>query len=424
MKKKINSNIQDMYELTPMQEGMLYHWLLDNKSSNYFLQNVININDEVNLDKIKQAINLVVFKHDVLRTVLFFKNANKPRQIILKEKNIEISILDASNASDIDKEIKNISAKDIERGFDLSKEMLVRVTIIKCADKKYKMIWSFHHIIIDGWCVPLVLGDFMNFYGELNAGKTEEVLKLEIINEKKNSVTYGDYVRWLGRDNKEKSLEYWKEYLEDYSNVAEISPTKKASCNKEEVKKLNKLINKEISDKIIKISQNEDATINNILEVAWGILLQKYTGENDVVFGKVVSGRDANLNGIEKVVGLFINTIPLRIKSNDNLTFKEILKDNKVSSLDSTKYSTAPLVEIQNQSNVGKDLIKTLFVFENYYVDESAISSGLKNISMVIESSREQTNYPITITVLFGKQLELSIMYDPSLYEEFEIENI
>ncbi|MGM9977963.1 MAG: amino acid adenylation domain-containing protein [Clostridium sp.] len=416
-------NVDDIYSLTPMQEGMLYHRLLDKTSSSYFLQQVIKFKGNLEIDKVQEAMELLSYKYDVLRTsILSSKKLKKPRQIVLKEKIMEFSQIDISNKEDNLRLFQRIKNDDIERGFDLEDNSLSRVTIVKINKDDYRMIWSFHHIIMDGWCISLILNDFINYYSLLSNGEKKLIIKEKIDSDKKSIANYGDYVRWLENQDTNEALNYWKDLLSEYDNSAEIPSINISSNTESQVEKKSIIIDKKISDSIKTISNKENVTINTILETVWGIMLQKYTRCDDVVFGKVVSGRNAELKNIDKAVGLFINTIPVRVCYNSGLTYKELLNENQKQALESMKYDYCPLAEIQNQSSLKKDLIKTLFVFENYYINEENNVEELQNLQVEIESVREQTNYQITIVSSFIDKLNISAMYDPKIYSEREIE--
>ncbi|WP_212982255.1 condensation domain-containing protein, partial [Bacillus paramobilis] len=156
----VNSTIEDIYALTPMQEGMLFQNILDKKSTSYVVQSVYNLDGAVDKEKIGQSLKLLSRKHDVLRTVILHQKINKPRQVVLRNKDIEYEVLDLSNFSEEEQEKKilEVTRLDVKRGFDLQKDSLLRVKYIKLGNEVHKLIWSIHHIIMDGWCLSLVFG--------------------------------------------------------------------------------------------------------------------------------------------------------------------------------------------------------------------------------------------------------------------------
>ncbi|MEK3793108.1 amino acid adenylation domain-containing protein [Paenibacillus sp. FSL R7-0204] len=192
---------------------------------------------------------------------------------------------------------------------------------------------------------------------------------------------------------------------------------------KEQVKEVVHTFDKRLTGQLQRLSSLADVTINTIVETAWGVLLQRYNRNTDVVFGKVVSGRNADIQGGAQAVGLFINTIPIRVKSEENTTVEELLGQIQQQAVAGMEYDFCPLAEVQSRSTLGNQLIRTLFVFENYYVDES-FTLGNSKLKVEIESAREQTNYEISLSAFINEVLTLKMMYDPGKYGAEEIRTL
>ncbi len=425
----MNKNkIEAIYPLSYMQEGMLYHKLLNEKSSEYCLQDVIEFTGDLKYDYVKESLKLLGLKHDVIRTAIALpKKSYKPWQLILKDREIEFNIIDISEVSEDKKQecVEDIEKDDIKRGFDFERDSLIRMTVIKLSDTKNIALWSSHHIISDGWCTSLLFKDFIMFYGLLCNGETIDNIKDLIKKQRKNITSYKEYINWLNKQDKEEGLSYFENLLSGYETEAKILQTKEISTE-QEVESLKIDIDDEVKERLIKISKENSTTLNTILEMVWGIVLEKYCYSNDVVFGKVVSGRNIDISGIEETVGLFINTIPVRLTSKENSSCKEILSNLSEQSINSTRYEYCSLADIQNRTLVGNGLINSLFVFENYYFDKEGINELTNNldIEINIKNSREKTNYPINLLVELGKKLTLELMYDPKIYDENDINRI
>ncbi|URZ15357.1 non-ribosomal peptide synthetase [Clostridium felsineum] len=423
----VKSSISNIYSLTSLQEGMLYQSLLDNKSSSYVIQNVLSFSGKIDEEKIQDALKLLEKKHDALRTVIMHEKISKPRQVVLKNREIEYKREDLStlNQAEQNKKVLEIEKLDIKRGFNLQKDTLIRVKYIVLDDESSKLIWTMHHIIVDGWCLSIIFGDFMRYYKELKAGKSISEMERIVDKEKMETAEYGEYISWIEKQDKEEGIEYWKELLSDYDGVAEIKPIKKPNPTEEQVKEAEIISSKEVSEKLFQVARLNNVTINNIVEAAWAIVLQRYNGTNDVVFGKVVSGRNADIRGIEKTVGLFINTIPFRVKCDERTTIRTLLKELKQQGIDGNSYDYCSLAEIQNETQQKSDLIKTIFAFENYYVDESNLRSSEGALQVKYEAAREQTDYAIGLKAYVNEdQLVYTMMYNPNEYDKGEIETI
>jgi len=425
----MNKQIESIYSLSPMQEGMLYHKMYNDNSTEYFVRSVMKLRGKLDISKVRKSLDLLSVKYEILRTTFVIpKKGDRPWQVVLKDREIELNVIDLSTNESPAKEIEKIKEDDLGRGFDLEKDSLLRMTIIKLSLDENIMLWSFHHIILDGWCISLLLTDFIEKYSALRNGEEFNNLKEKVNHEKSEIASYEEYIKWLEKQDKESALKYWDELLEGYLDVAEIAPIGKMREIKEEMKTCMIHTTKELADKVKKLAKENNITISTILESGLGILLQKYNRNNDVVFGKVVSGRNADIIGIDKSLGLYINTIPVRIKNEEDITCEELFKRINKQGIDSSSYDFCSLAEIQNQSNLRNGLIKVLFAFENYYVNEELMDEGLPNFGedLKIESEevREQTNYPISVSISMTETLNLSILYDPRIFSEEEIKII
>lgn len=428
--KKVGANVQAIYPLSPMQEGMLYYYLVDKKSTNYFIRNVFEFTGKLNYEYFDASFQLLALKYDVLRTVFFFIKSEKARQIVLKKRKLDIKLVDFSNADELEKDylVEEEKKRDLERGFDLEKESLLRITLIKISEQKHIVLWSAHHIIIDGWCISILFRDLMSYYSQLEAGCQIEELSSSIEKEKLQILTYADYINWLQKQDMQAADDYWKDLLLHYSQVSEIKPACIPDDTEDKVSKVDCSLSEETTKKLCTVARSGGFTVSNIIEAVLGVLLQRYNRSQDSVFGKVVSGRDNGLRGIENAVGLFINTIPVRVKSDTTSTWREISDLVKSQALNSTNYDFYSLSQIQKHSSVGNSLIQVLYVFENYYIDKEELSGSMhefgKHLIVDVCETREKTNYPLTIVASMGDKLHIEISYDTKIYAKREVEYI
>lgn len=418
----MGSNVKEIYGLTPMQEGMLYHKLMNKESNSYHVQNAFWIEDKIDMECVTHALDLLTEKHEVLKSAFIVpKSTGTPWQTILNERKIELIKVDAQE--DETSFIAKIKEADLKRGFDLQKDSLLRLTIITFHPERHLFMFSYHHIIMDGWCLSLVFGDFMRYYEALVNGQELAMLKQMVKTEKTMVASYGEYLKWLEKQDSKAGLAFWKEKLEHYESTSSIPAVYKPEHVEEQSATISKVFEASLTKELLDFAENNDITMNTITETAWGIVLQKYNNTDDVIFGKVVSGRNVPISGIDKTVGLFINTIPIRITAQENTTILELLKSVRDEDLQSSAYEYCSLAEIQNQLPQGSELIQSLCVFENYYIDQDNLDGDTK---VKDESFREQTNYPLT--VIFGleddKRLSATLLYDPAIYSEVQSELI
>lgn len=422
MGNKLNENVEQIYSLTYMQEGMLYHKLLEDKSAEHIVQSVMKITGRLNVINIDYSLQLLSNRFEALRTLFLYRKVHKPRQAVLRQRKIETEVIDISGvlSHEREKKLHEIKKEDIERGFDLEKDSLMRVKVVRADTDIYYMVWSFHHIILDGWSLALVFETFMNYYAKLQKGLLKYELNAKINHIKSNTYKYQDYVQWLEKQDKNKGLRYWRDFLSNYGEPAVILSNQVSRRLPVESKAAEDVLDDRESELLLETASRENITISTIIETAWGILLQKYNGREDVVFGKVVSGRNANIKGIEKMVGLFINTIPTRVKTDNAYTCLDLLKIIQRQSIDSSEYEYCPLVDVQKESLLNNKLIGTLFAFENYY-SKDGLENSVPDLKIQMESDREQTNYSLCLKASFDKSLVLTLLYDSSIYTEEEL---
>lgn len=203
-KALVNSKVENIYSLTPLQEGMLFHNLYNKNSTDYVLQNILSVDYDLSTENVKTALRLLSKRFSVLRTLFFYQKIDKPQQIVLKDRKIEYEIIDLSSSTSncLKKEINKIIKDDLHRNFDLQFDSLLRLNMIKMPDHKSKLIWTMHHIIVDGWCTGKLFKKFFEYYSRLCNGESEEDILNEINSELISSASFSDYTSLpLARSN-------------------------------------------------------------------------------------------------------------------------------------------------------------------------------------------------------------------------------
>lgn len=413
---ELNSHsISDIYPLTSLQEGFLFHSLLDKSSSAYFEQIFLELEGSLDISTFEEAWRDVVERHDTLRT-MFVSDFRVPVQIILKDRDLDFTYMDIREDEVNDNNLEQIKIDDRSSSFNMKKDPLFRIKLVQLEDKKYTLIISFHHIILDGWCMPIIISGFNDYYSKRL--KNEEIL-LEV------PPDYSNYIKWLNKRDTEFDLEYWKSYLTGYEQMATIPKDSIIDyTGKEEQLVYSFSINKEQTTSLKRMSAEIGVTFNSIIQTVWGIILSRYNGTDDVVFGSTVSGRPQEIDHVEDIVGLFINTIPVRIKTDNKKSFLETVLDVQRSALNSIDYHHTSLAEIQSISNLHDGLFDHIMVFENYPMDDAIkkLSSSLFSIRNI--DSFEQINYDFGIVVFPSDTLSFSLSYNPKKYDEETIKRV
>ncbi|MDY7994278.1 amino acid adenylation domain-containing protein, partial [Paenibacillus polymyxa] len=411
--------LEDVYALTPMQKGMLFHSLMDAESGAYFEQTTFDLHGRFQADIFQDSLNHLAQRHEIFRANFISGWQDEPVQVIFRRKDVGFRCEDLRHLNERERDayVKEFIRKDKAAGFDLSRDALMRVAILRTGDEDYYFVWSSHHILMDGWCVALVTDEVFEAYF---AAVEHRQPKLAPV------TPYSQYIEWLEAQDVEAAASYWKDYLLGYDQQTSI-PTGKVGVKADGAQFEHILcdLGKDLTGRMEMVAKQHHVTPNTLLQTAWGLLLQKYNGSDDAVFGGVVSGRPADITGIENMVGLFINTIPIRIRSGAEDTFADMIRTNQQQALTSQDYETYPLYEIQALSEQKQDLINHIIVFENYPVEEQVEQLGegaesdfeIRNAGMI-----EQTNYDFNLVVMPQEAMKIRFEYNAKLYDREAVE--
>jgi amino acid adenylation domain-containing protein len=409
------TDVKDMYSLSPMQEGMLFHYIVDENSTVYVEQMNVRIVGLLDHRLFAAAFNQLIQRHDVLRTIFLYKNLKKPRQVVLTQRTTDIYFRDISQLSDSEKEktVENFIIEDREAGFDLSRDVPMRFSVLKLSETEYEIIRTFHHIIMDGWCSEILQKELLLLYSHLKDG-----LPLHL----PTPVPYRLFIQWLEKQDKETACDYWKKYLENFETFSRIPCFKEKTNDRYRQARHVFHIDRELTARLNGFSTGKGITLNSIIQSLWGILLQNYNNCSDVVFGCVVSGRPAEIPNIETMVGLFINTVPIRIRVQGDETFTHLVQKVQEDRSRSMAYEYISLADIQKNSPLKRDLLKHTMIFENY-----PAGSELKSVSQQINLGfslkergieiYEQTNYDMDVIVAPGEEILVRFQYNGSVYD-------
>lgn len=411
-------SIQKVYALTPMQEGMLYHAMLDPHSSSYFTQLELGIHGAFDLEIFEKSVNELIRSYDILRTVFVHQQLQKPRQVVLAERKTKVHYEDISHA-DENRQKEHIERykQDVQRqGFNLAKDILFKVAVFRLAADQLYLVWSNHHIMMDGWSMGVLMKSLFQNYEALRAGRTPA---------NGQGKPYSDYIKWLGKQDNEEAESYWSERLAGFEQPSVLPgrlPVKK-----------DEYVNKEYSftwDETLVARIQQTANLHqvtgpNLFQAVWGIVLSKYNFTDDVIFGTVVSGRPSEINGIETMAGLFINTIPVRVKVERDAAFADIFTAVQQHAVEAERYDYVPLYEIQKRSALDGNLLNHLVAFENYPLDQELENGSMEDrlgFSIKVESAFEQTSFDFNLIVYPGKTWTVKIKYNGAAFDSAFIE--
>ncbi|PSB59548.1 non-ribosomal peptide synthetase [Chamaesiphon polymorphus] len=413
-----NKNVAAIYPLTPMQQGMLFHTLYTAGSTLYFEQLCCTLQGELDEAKFAAAWQQVADRHAVLRTAFLWEKIDKPLQVVGKVVNLPWTYHDwRSDSTDAQQaQLEAFLTADRLQGFKLNQAPLMRFTSIRVADDRYKFVWSYHHLLIDGWSLPTLIQEVFAYYEAAIQGET---LTLDLPR------PYRDYVVWREKQDVESANRFWQQYLQGIDTPTPVPIRLKTSAQQPIYQTIDRQLSESTTAQIQEFARRHQLTLNTVFQGVWGLLLARYSGESEALFGATVSGRPPVLTGVETMVGLFINAVPVRIALPAHTRVLEWLQGIQQQQLAAQAYDYSSLVDIQGVSEVprGLSLFDTLLVFENYPISESLQSQQL-SLDVSDIHSFEQTNYPLTLVAIPSGQLTLQANYDASQFEYAAIERL
>ncbi|MEA5505986.1 amino acid adenylation domain-containing protein [Halotia wernerae UHCC 0503] len=412
-------NVEDFYPLSPMQQGLLFHTLSAPDTGVYFNQLVCTLSGQLNIPVFERVWQQVIQRHPILRTCFRWQGLKEPVQVVLRQVQLPLKHYNWQGLSSTEQQEKlaaflesNGLRRDRTLGIDLTQAPLMRLALIQLSENTHQFVWNTHHLITDGWSTSMLLEEVFKLYTAFCQG---EELRLE------PPRPYRDYIKWLQKQDLPQAETFWRQTLSGFSAPTNVRIKKTLSST------YSKLSNHAAQQ--IKLSSSQTAamrslvrqhqiTLNTLVQGAWAWLLSYYSGETDVIFGVTVSGRPVTLAGAESMVGLFINTLPLRAKVSLNTYALALLKQIQAQQAEISQYEYSPLVQVQGWSEVprGMSLFDSILVFENYPVDTTKRQIDNLEISNVVAD--EQTNYPLTVTVIPSQELSLEIAYDRDRFDD------
>ena len=411
-------NIDSIYPLSPMQQGMLFHTLLAPKSGVYFNQILYTLTGCLQKAAMQRAWQQVVDRHEALRTLFVWEAREKPLQVVRRRVTLPWEELDwcGLSADEQDAKLAALLQADRRRGFDLTRAPLMRLALIRLGENHHELIWSHHHLLFEGWSSFLILKDVMAIYQALSEGRD---CRLEPVR------PYRDYIKWLQRQDSSKAEGFWRAALKGFAAPTPLLGSPRPGEHEVQDYEIAEQLGStppSLTAALKSFARQNDLTLGTIVQGAWAILLSRYSGETDVVFGSTVSGRSAELVGIESMVGLFINSLPVRAQFSPQVATLAWLKDFQDKLVEMRQYEHSPLVDVQGWSEVRRDhpLFQSLVVFENHPVDASVWGQDgtlqISNMRVVAP-----TNYPLAIAVVPRTELSIRVRYDSRRFDRAAI---
>jgi amino acid adenylation domain-containing protein/non-ribosomal peptide synthase protein (TIGR01720 family) len=409
--------VEDIYPLSPMQQGMLFHSLFDQSSSgspqksevklpvesggNYINQIQVGIGG-LDVDRFRAAWQAALDSHEILRTGFIAEGElEQPVQVVFKNIQVPFKVLDWRDRPDQTVALNALALTEREQGFGLSQPPLLRLLLVRIADDRHQLIYTSHHILMDGWSNSQLLGEVLQRY----QGQAPQRL----------SGRYRDYIAWLQRQDAALSQSFWTAQLAHLQEPTLLA----AAMGPANVSRaagygdLYQRFDAEQTRRLSEFARQQKVTANTLVQAAWLLLLQRYTGQDSVTFGATVAGRPADIVGIEQQIGLFINTLPVIASPRSEQSLGQWLQTVQAQNLALREHEHTPLFDIQRWAGQGGTaLFDSIMVFENYPVSEVLQCSTPQGLLFDEVLNHEQTNYPLTLAVGLGETLQVHYSYD------------
>ena len=422
--------IEDIYPLSPSQQGMLLDSLSTTARARYIEIFFNDLVGAVDLAAFHQAWQAVVARHPVLRTGFLWTARDEPLQFVLKTVTLPLAMHDWQGLSPAEQTQaqERYLATELAQGLPLAAPPLVRLAIFQLAPTRYRFIWLVHHILLDGWCTPILLGEVMAYY---RAQQTGERLTLPPVR------PYRDYIHWLRQRDQQAAQHFWQSYLQGFTAPTPLGkpvllaaesglvPTPTAAT--ERYGKVQHALSTQLTAQLQQLVQQQQVTLNTLIRGSWALLLSRYSGHTDVLFGATVAGRPAQLTGVEAMIGLFINTLPIRLQVRPTEPLWRWLQQCQAQSAEQEHFAWCSAGQIQTWSEVAHavPLFQSLLVFQNYPTGAAVEAAAGPALELIpVDYTGAHTPYPLTMLVALAPALTFTLIFDRHYLQETDISHI
>jgi amino acid adenylation domain-containing protein/non-ribosomal peptide synthase protein (TIGR01720 family) len=410
------TNIEDIYSLASTQREMLFWSLVPREAGTFVGQFSCLLRGRLNYAAFEAAWRAVIQRHSILRTAFIWERVKEHMQVVMRSAGLPVRRYDCSSVPNLfrDGQLGLFLKKHREKDFDLRKAPLLRISLIEAEENTLRFILEFHHILLDGWSVPIVVGEMLHLYSTFCQGIPGTLPPTR---------PYKEYIVWLWRQDLSTARSFWEERLRGFSSPTPLpldhSRGSRGLCQQAHAREEFRLP-QDVSTALQSMAREHRFTISTLLQGAWGLLLGCHCGERDIVFGATVSGRSPKIDGIESMVGLFINTLPVRLAVDANCELLSWLENVQRRHAEMCQYEYTPLLDIQRWSAVkpGTLLFDSIVVCENYPVDMS-LRQGV--VDLALEDVRADEMTPFALSLLASPDLRATLIYDQRRFSKATI---
>ncbi|MFC3453287.1 non-ribosomal peptide synthetase [Amycolatopsis speibonae] len=395
------SRIEEIWPLSPLQAGLLFHAVYDGEGPDVYVGHwILDLDGPVDAARLRAAWETLLTRHAPLRACFRQRKSGETVQIIAKQVDLPWREIDLSQHDEPGEAVRELAEQDRTTRFDLAQAPLLRLTLIRLGDRAHRLVVTCHHTIMDGWSLPIVLDEMAKLYG--GSAELPEV------------TSYREYLAWLGRQDKARSLSAWAARLEGTDEPTLVVPADPGRAPAEP-ESVEAELPEDLTRALAGLARRQGLTLNTVVQGAWALVLAQLSGRTDVVFGASVSARPPDLPGVEGMVGLFLNTVPVRVRLNGSMPVAELLTDlqKRQSALIPDQY--VGLADIQQAAGPGA-VFDTLIVFEKFHHDSGELGSA-ETFGIQVHQGRVAAHYPLTLVAVPGESLYFKLDYLTDLFD-------
>ncbi|WP_445081626.1 amino acid adenylation domain-containing protein [Pseudomonas rhodesiae] len=388
--------IEDLYTLSPMQQGMLFHSLYEQAAGDYINQIRVSV-DGLDVPRFQQAWDATVQAHDVLRSGFFWEGQlDWPCQVVYRAARLPVEVLDWRAMPECEQALQDLQQAQRRQGFNLSHAPLMRLLLVRTDEQRHELIYTHHHILMDGWSNSRLFGEVLQRYAGIAVPET--------------AGRYRDYIGWLQQRDSAATEAFWREQvgaLQAPTRLGTYPPTSQTGQGQHQL-----TLDPGLTERLESFARSHKVTLNTLIQAAWLILLHRHSGQPVVSFGATVSGRPAELVGVEQQAGLFINTLPVICAVDEQASVADWLQAVQSQNLSLREHEHCGLYDIQRWAGQGGEgLFDSILVFENYPVSKALEQSGGSGLRFGAPQAHEQTSFPLTVLADVGETLSVQFNF-------------
>ncbi len=388
--------IEDLYTLSPMQQGMLFHSLYEQAAGDYINQIRVSV-DGLDVSRFQQAWDATVQAHDVLRSGFFWEGQlDWPCQVVYRAARLAVEVLDWRAMPECEQALQDLQQAQRRQGFELSHAPLMRLLLVRTDEQRHELIYTHHHILMDGWSNSRLFGEVLQRYAGIAVPET--------------AGRYRDYIGWLQQRDSAATEAFWREQvdaLQAPTRLGTYPPTSQTGQGQHQL-----TLDPGLTERLESFARSHKVTLNTLIQAAWLILLHRHSGQPVVAFGATVSGRPAELVGVEQQVGLFINTLPVICAVDEQASVADWLQAVQTQNLSLREHEHCGLYDIQRWAGQGGEgLFDSILVFENYPVSKALEQGGGSGLRFGAPQAHEQTSFPLTVLADVGETLSVQFNF-------------